>query len=393
MVLQRGEAEVPNRYVKLVGFDRELDLTEPDLGVTGGAVLLERLLADRRLPVAVRGLTCAEICERLGYTEPMYLYRRMGRVVASHTRSDAQDRHRGGGESDEHKAYKERAVRAAEEGGHQATAERASKDRKVRSDVLIRGANGVLLGFESQLSPVNPREIAARDAAARRVGLVDAWQTDSRALAEALVVPWLRTDKLPFELIMRRDSPLPFRGGVRRIDLVRCDERFPGPCPRKGTGKCGKWHPTTRPTEVPFDPFIRDAASGLYVRAAVKVKRTAYEFWTPAADYAAYRDASRGEPPPAVTHPWQAKSVMGEGDPTCRVRMPAVDEASVVPLADIPVARAPRSMVTDTATAGPASLYRGECGAGVTKCGAPARFYACGWRCDSHRPGAVGGAP
>lgn len=168
-------------------------------------------------------------------------------------------------------------MRAAEEGGHPATAERATKDRKVRSDVLIRGANGVLLGFESQLSPVNPREIEARDTAARRAGLVDAWQTDSRAMAEALVVPWLRTNKLPFELIMRRDSPLPFRDGVRRIDLVRCDERFPGPCPRKGTGKCGRWHPTTRPAEVPFDPFIRDAASGLYVRATVKMKRTAYD--------------------------------------------------------------------------------------------------------------------
>ncbi|MFK8905431.1 hypothetical protein [Streptomyces sp. YS-3] len=272
---------MPNRYVKLAGFDRKLDLTEPDLGVTGGAVLLERLLADRRLPVAVRGLTCAEICERLGYTEPMYLYRRMGRVVASHTRSDAQDRHHAGGESDEHKAYKERAVRAAEEGGHHATTERTSTDQKVRSDVLIQGANGVLLGFESQLSPVNPREITARDAAARRAGLADAWQTDSRVLAEALVVPWLRTDKLPFELIVRHDSPLPFRGGVRRIDLVCCDERFPGRCPRKGTGKCGKWHPTTRPAEVPFDMFIRDAASGLYVRATVKVKRTAFEFWGP----------------------------------------------------------------------------------------------------------------
>ena len=383
---------MPNRYVKLAGFDRKLDLTEPDLGVAGGAVLLERLLADRRLPVAVRGLTCAEICERLGYTEPMYLYRRRGRVVASHTRSDAQDRHRGGGESDEHKAYKERAVRAAEEGGHQATAERASGDRKVRSDVLIRGANGVLLGFESQLSPVNPREIAARDAAARRAGLVDAWQTDSRALAEALVVPWLRTDKLPFELIVRRDSPLPFRGGVRRIDLVRCDERFPGPCPRKGTGKCGRWHPTTRPSEVPFDPFIRDAASGLYVRATVKVKRTAYEFWTPAADYAAYRDVTAGEKPPSVEYPRQAKSVMGDGDPTCRVRTPAVDNAHDVPLADIPGTRAPRSKLAGTLTAAGSTLYRGQCGAGVTKCGAPARFYACGWRCDRHRPGAVGGA-
>ncbi len=29
-----------------------------------------------------------------------------------------------------------------------------------------------------------------------------------------------------------------------------------------------------------------------------------------------------------------------------------------------------------------------ECSAGVTPCGAPARFFACGWRCVDHAPGA-----
>lgn len=28
------------------------------------------------------------------------------------------------------------------------------------------------------------------------------------------------------------------------------------------------------------------------------------------------------------------------------------------------------------------------CEAGVTACGAPARLYPCGWRCETHRPGA-----
>ncbi|MET8022358.1 hypothetical protein, partial [Streptomyces decoyicus] len=148
---------MPNRYVRLAGFDQRLDLTKPDLGVAGGAALLEQLLNDRRLPVPLRGLTCAEVCEKRGFIEPMSVYRRLGKVVAAHMRSDAEDRHYGGGESDEHKAYKDRAVRAAEEGGHTAVQERSSKDRAVRSDVLIRGTDGVLLGFESQLSSRNPR--------------------------------------------------------------------------------------------------------------------------------------------------------------------------------------------------------------------------------------------
>ncbi|CAM5525566.1 MULTISPECIES: hypothetical protein [Streptomyces] len=372
---------MPNRYVKHERHGR-LDLKKADLGIPGGAELLERLLADRRLPVSTRGVTCAEICETLGFEEPMYLYRRLGRVVASHTRSTAEDRHYGAGESDQHKAYKARAVRAAEEGGHSAVQERPSRDRKIRSDVLIRGADGLLLGFESQLSKVNPRDIAARDAAAQRAGVEDAWQTDSRALAKESVVPWLRTDRQPLELIMKRDSPLPFRGGIRRIDLIRCDERHPGPCPKRRTGKCGGWHPSTRPAERPFDDFIRDAASGLYVRAKVKVKRLAFECWTPTADYDAYLDATAREAPPEVSSQRHARRVMGDGDPTCRVRRPGFDDA--VPLAHIPPPwSAPAPRVRSS------SLYRGQCGAGVTPCGAPARLYACGWRCDTHKPGAT----
>lgn len=30
--------------------------------------------------------------------------------------------------------------------------------------------------------------------------------------------------------------------------------------------------------------------------------------------------------------------------------------------------------------------YAGTCGAGAQPCGQPARLYACGWRCDRHKP-------
>ncbi|MFE1902914.1 hypothetical protein ACFW96_04485 [Streptomyces gardneri] len=379
---------MPNRYVRLTGFDHRLDLTKPDLGVAGGAALLEQLLSDRRLPVPLRGLTCAEVCEERGFIEPMSMYRRLGKVIAAHTRSDAEDRHQAGGESDEHKAYKDRAVRAAEEGGHTAVQERTSKDRAVRSDVLIRGMNGLLLGFESQLSPRNPREIQARDVAAQRAGVLDAWQTDSQDMARDTTVPWLRTDRVPLELIMKRDSPIPFRGGIRRIELAKCDERFPGPCPKKRTGKCGGWHPTTRPAERPFDEFIRDAASGLYVRAIVKVKRTPFEFWTPAADHAAYLEATAGEPAAVLPRQRQVRRPMEDGDPTCRVRPPAVPDHQTAPLPYIPAPRSPKSVPSPRLTAAVATpiAYRGKCGAGVQPCRAPARFYPAGWLCDDHRP-------
>ncbi|MFI8499653.1 hypothetical protein ACIGFK_14295 [Streptomyces sp. NPDC085524] len=379
---------MPNRYVRLAGFDQRLDLTKPDLGVAGGAALLEQLLNDRRLPVQRRGLTCAEVCEKRGFIEPMSVYRRLGKVIAAHMQSDAEDRHHGGGESDEHKAYKDRAVRAAEEGGHAAVQEQSSKDHAVRSDVLIHGVDGVLLGFESQLSPRNPREIQARDVAARRAGVLDAWQTDSQDMARDTTVPWLRTDRVPLELIMKRGAPIPLRGGIRRIELAKCDERFPGPCPKKRTGKCGGWHPTTRPAERPFDEFIRDAASGLYVRAIVKVKRTAFEFWTPTADHTAYLDATSGEPPAVMPRQRQVRRPMEDGDPTCRVRPPAASDHETAPLPYIPAPRSPESVPsTRPAVKGaPPIAYRGKCGAGVQPCGAPARLYPAGWLCDDHRP-------
>ncbi len=247
---------------------------------------------------------------------------------------------------------------------------------------------GVLLGFESQLSPRNPRDIQARDVAARRAGVVDAWQTDSQDMARDTTVPWLRTDRVPLELIMKRDSPIPFRGGIRRIELTKCDERFPGPCPRRRTGKCGGWHPTTRPAERPFDAFIRDAASGLYVRAIVRVKRTAFEFWTPTTDHTAYLDATSGEPLAVMSRPRQVRRPMEDGDPTCRVRPPAAPDHETALLPYIP---APRSADAAPSTKravseAPPITYRGKCGAGAQRCGAPARFYPAGWLCDDHRP-------
>ncbi|AIA01489.1 hypothetical protein [Streptomyces noursei] len=108
---------MPNRYVRLTGFDQRLDPTKPNLGVTGGAPLLEQLLNDRRLPIPLRGLTRAEVCEKRGFIEPMSEYRRLAKLAAAHMRSDAEDRHYGSGEFDEHKAYKDRAVRAERKAG------------------------------------------------------------------------------------------------------------------------------------------------------------------------------------------------------------------------------------------------------------------------------------
>lgn len=274
---------MPNRYVEHVVFGR-LDMTQPDLGIAGGRLLLDRMLADDRLPVEARGLICAEDCMALGFIEPMYVYRRQGRVIASHQRGEAEQRHQPE-ITPEHHAWVDRAVRVAEAEGHRATEEKFTQDRKVRSDALIYGADGIRLGVESQVSPETPRKLKTRDNAARRNGVADAWQTPLHSLVELGVVPMLRTDALPAEIIKQPNRPIPFRSGVRHVDMVRCDERSPVPCPRrKAGGRCGRRHPRSRPKEHGFDQFIRDAAAGLLVRTTIRERRgLAFEFWTPLA--------------------------------------------------------------------------------------------------------------
>ncbi|MCX4529164.1 hypothetical protein OG982_26315 [Streptomyces sp. NBC_01551] len=83
--------------------------------------------------------------EERGFIERMSVYQRMGRVIAAHVQSDAEDG--------------------------------------------------------------NPREIQARDVAARRADVLDARQTDSQDTARDTTVPWLRTGRVPLELIMKRFPP------------------------------------------------------------------------------------------------------------------------------------------------------------------------------------------
>ncbi|KOV13793.1 hypothetical protein ADK90_36610 [Streptomyces sp. XY413] len=378
---------MPNRYVEHVVFGR-LDMTQPDLGVAGGSLLLERLLADDRLPVETRGLICAEDCMALGFIEPMYIYRRQGRVVASHQRGEAEQRHQPE-ITPEHHAWVDRAVRVAEADGHRASAEKFTPDRKVRSDVVIYGADGIRVGVESQVSPESPRKLKTRDNAARRNGVADAWQTPLRSLVELGVVPMLRTDALPAEIIKQPNRLIPFRSGVRHVDMVRCDERSPVPCPRrKAGGRCGRWHPRSRPKEHGFDQFIRDAAAGLLVRTTIRERRgLAFEFWTPLGDHLAHLAAAGNDDATDLATPEQAadealdrrlRLPMGDGDPTCRTRYRgAVPRRGFPESDDRPHTPAPVPAVP-----------RGRCGAGggAGACGAPARLYPGGWLCDRHNP-------
>lgn len=360
---------MPNYKLRHVEYG-ELDIRLPDLGRPDLPWLWELLEADERRPISRRQLLCGGICWELGHREWMHVYERQGRRVAAHQSRAGEKRHEAR-MSDEHKAYQERTVLAAEAGGLRAETEVRTPDGKVRTDVLIHGAAEQPIGIEIQRSRISDKTVRARTKNASDRGILAAWHTDRRDLFERNEVAWTRTDQgLPIEAI-RNDAHLRIRGGVRRLDMVRCDARQARPCPVKRTGHCGGWHPVSSPVELPYDDFVRMTATGELVQASVKERRQTFRFWTRADQRDRYVASLSDEPAvrPAPRSPATAPS---PGAPTCRPRPAKVSsvEAPVRPRAT-----------------------PGQCSAGVVPCGAPARLFAAGWRCVRHSPAAVAGRP
>ncbi|GAA2484996.1 hypothetical protein GCM10010406_21560 [Streptomyces thermolineatus] len=353
---------MPNNILIHTEYGR-LDLRESHLGRPDLPWLWQILLGDKRR-VERRQLMCGEACLAMGRTEWMRVYEYKGRRIAAHQSKEAEQRHQSN-ESDEHKAYKERTVRAAEEGGFRARAETPSSDGKVRSDVLVYGA-GLPTAFEIQRSYISDQTISRRTREAADHGLAAAWHTDRHDLAERNEVAWTRTDNLPVEAI-RTDAHLKIRGGVRVLDWERCDERRPTPCPDKGRGRCGRWHPKSRTLEVLYDDFVRGVASGEYAQVAYKEKRQTFRLWLPAADRDRYEDSIGRSASVTARAPRPRASAAADGDPTCRARARIEAVPPSVVVRNVP----------------------GRCNAGVEMCGEPARLYPCGWRCDEHSPAAA----
>ena len=214
-----------------------LDLSKPALGRPELHGLQEILLQDRRSPLSARGLQCGGICRDLGYVEWMHIYRRSnGMLVAAHQQAEGEERHESN-ESDEHKAYKERTVRAAEAGGFPAEAEVRTADGKVIHDVLIHGIQPT--SIEIQRSRKSATHIRTREKAATDRGVLPAWHTDRRDMFDRNEVPWTRTDAdLPPQLIIGsphlqirdRMSHMPGEANVAdRLTILSCQlMRDPG---------------------------------------------------------------------------------------------------------------------------------------------------------------------
>ncbi|POX55339.1 hypothetical protein C3489_11215 [Streptomyces sp. Ru71] len=201
-----------------------LDLDRADLGLPQGEGLLDELLRMRnRVPVERRGLICPDCRALRGRRVPMYLVQRDGVLLASHYRKPGEKpiSH----ESDEHLARKERVAKDSEDHGYSADIESLAADGHARLDVRIRGANGIVLGYEPQLSDQTARGMRVREGFRRRGGIQSVWDFTDPDHSGIGAVPYVRTPNLPASVIRVQENPIAIRDGNFVVEEGQCSPR------------------------------------------------------------------------------------------------------------------------------------------------------------------------
>lgn len=379
-----------------VGRDIELNLTEPDLGHPTLPGLWEELRADRR-PVPERQLRCIQCRHaRPECPEWMFLNERHGVRFATHFNPTIAD-HAATNESDQHKAFKDRIAGAAQLGGHAVDLEDRSESGKRRTDVLVKGADGLAIGWEVQLSYASLDSVRKRARIARGDGITPMWAAVDQTREFINKVPWALMPDMPWKQISDGRRLL-VRGGVRALEMRKCDwQGSPDACPVLGRGRCGKRHAIwASMLGIQLDDLVRGSASGEFVPIIVPGKRITNRWWVRASERDQWADSVGGLPTEGDLNSRKAEPKIlavdpRELDPECRYGQdsgfrssPAVPQDGGDVVFTMPPAAPPA----------PPRVYQrrpGHCGAGGHgpdgRCDAtPARLYPGGWRCDEHRP-------
>jgi hypothetical protein len=325
-----------------------------------------------------------------------------GRRVAVHN-NPSIEAHRSMPESPTHKALKERIATAAERAGFTADIEDIAPHGKRRTDVLVQGENGLLLGCEAQVAYATAESVKKRSQIARDDGITPLWTTNDRNAPLIDQAPWARIDNLPREIIESGGS-LVVRGGVKTLEMLRCDQRGT-PCP-DGRRGCTAWHGHWGPTLglQLDDAIVKAAAQDLVPLEISRGRRGAFWMWVTPADREKYLDSITAD---VVKNPtWRTERDVEDTrvlDFECRygqdtgVRPPPAAPRDSGALIEIPSMTrqtpAPPAEETNFPPAPPRiRVTPGKCGArgsveSPKPCGEPARFFACGWRCVTHAPG------
>nr|WSZ99052.1 hypothetical protein OH820_28340 [Streptomyces sp. NBC_00857] len=285
---------------------RNLDLDRPDLGVPQGQDLLKVLLRMRgRVPVEERGLICPDCRNLRDRRVPMYLVQRDGVWLASHYRKPGEKpiSHK----SDEHLARKERVAKDSEDHGFRADVESQTADGHARLDVRINGANGIVLGYEPQLSAQTARGMRAREGFRRRGGIQSVWDFADPDHVGIGTVPYVRTPNLPASVIRVQKNPIAVQDGNFILEegqcsqngaLTRCPEKPYDPENPTDAGYCGGWHRVLVPAHqsstftgeggLTLTRFIVEAAAG----ERIPFQRGGHHGWLPAQQWQQYLEAN-----------------------------------------------------------------------------------------------------
>ncbi|MFF0136421.1 hypothetical protein ACFYRN_08230 [Streptomyces sp. NPDC005227] len=315
------------------------DLDHPELPDLWETIYkTDRYYGQRGVPVHQRDLQCGGVCREAGVEAWMHLrLRANGRREAVHERREDEARHTVP-MSDEHKAYQERILRAAEEGGFHSDSEVRTRVGRswIQTDTLVEGADGRRIGWEVQLSSVGSdglRGVRARAAKAEKNGITPAWHTDRADYAQRHDAHWTRSNNLP-AYVIAKTGDLRVISGFRNLDFWRCDVHAVHPCPH-GVRRCGKAHATPTPKDVLFDDLVRWTAAGSIVPIQFRTATKLHRFWVTNADRERYNDLlgdATQLPPAREDSPAPAKA--SRNRPTCRPDLSATTPTRSTPLAD-----------------------------------------------------------
>jgi hypothetical protein len=210
-------------------------------------------------------------------------------------------------ESDEHLARKERVAKDSEDHGFSADIESRTPDGYACLDVRITGANGIVLGYEPQLSAQTARGMRAREGVRRRGGIQSVWDFADPDHTGIGTVPYVRTPNLPASVIRVQKNPIAVQDGNFILEegqctqsgtLTRCPDKPYDPENPTDTGYCGGWHRLLVPAHqssaftgeggLTLTRFIVAAAAG----ERVPFQRGGYHGWLPAQRWQKYLEAN-----------------------------------------------------------------------------------------------------
>lgn len=298
-------------------------------------------------------------------------------------------------ESPEHKALVDREVGTCQLVGASVNTEVWAANGRRRADFIAVGPEVTLAG-EVQLSPKSPAQIGRRQRDLASDGKRVVWTTHNVGAEFLAGVPRLVVPALSRGWKQVRDADqLPIVSGLVLVEYRRCGwaDTWSGTnrCPRtRSAVPCGRIHayPTAtadtqsyRPTgelvtqirmgKAPhLDYVIGGIVTGGWLPYARKVKNQLRFVWMPAEDYPRFVEDRGG-----AADPKSAERNAGPGHviakPAARTCENAAGGGGGLRTI-IPPVRSP--------------VPKGVCNTGVTPCGAPARPYACGWRCEQHKP-------